>query len=232
MKLAIFDFDGTLSKWYAWIAFIDYLHERGMYPGALYKKQMQLVEEHKQGRLSYDKWADECGDLWTKAFVGVPFSKLSSSASLFFRGFKRNIYGSSYKLVDFVKNSGFTPIIVTVDVYEVMRLVAKELGIEKLYATRLETKRGICTGKSSNLLYRTGGKLKIIKMLSKRYGLTGSIGFGDSMGDRDLLESVELPVALNPSSELRELAKSRKWLVADKLNVVRLVQKELRQKSA
>ena len=230
MKLAIFDFDGTLSRGYIWMAFLDYLNANGLYPDTFYDKQMLLAEENRQGRLGYDEWCDKCGDLWAKAFAGVPHSKVSNSASRFFRSFRKNIYASSYKLVDAIKGAGFTPVIVSAAPYEAIRLGARDPGVGKVYATELETKHGICTGKAANPLYRHGKKLKAIKTLSRKYGLAGSAGFGDSIGDKDLLENVEFPIALNPSPELRKLAKRRRWLIASKSNVASVVLNEIKQK--
>ncbi len=229
-RVSIFDFDGTLSRGFIWVEFIGYLHKKGIYKDEYYEKQMLTLDEYNRGILPYDKWCDEWGLIWTDALAGTRRDEIARNASEFFREFKNNIYTSSYELVRSVKERGFIPIIVSAAPYEILSLAANDLGIERVYATKLEIREGIYTGKVEVNMFSSEAKERIMDELRRNFNMGCSIGFGDSIGDTGMLEDVNIRVTLNPSDELKKLAEDRGWIIASSGNVVEKVSKRLRNK--
>ncbi len=56
MRIALIDLDGTLSEGYISMDFLEYLYRNGAYDVGVYRNQMTLLDEYKQGLLSYDNW--------------------------------------------------------------------------------------------------------------------------------------------------------------------------------
>lgn len=229
-KLCVFDFDGTLSSGFISMGFMDYLHEAGIYSDEYYASQKHIFDQYKKNAMAYDVWCDEWGKLWTGAFMGKPISEVRSAAKTFFNSFRKNIYASSYDLVKLVKSFGYAPILVSVGSYEAISLAAEALGIERIYATRLEVADGICTGRAAMNLYIAGEKGRVIDRLSKEFSLTESIGFGDSISDVEILDKMDMKIALNPSKELRAYAEEHDYMVASYSDVLDKISARLGKK--
>ncbi len=55
-KIAFCNFDGTLSKGYISMGFLDYVYNQKTYSEQYYKKQMDLYSQVKNKEISYDYW--------------------------------------------------------------------------------------------------------------------------------------------------------------------------------
>jgi phosphorylcholine metabolism protein LicD len=67
-KIAVFDFDGSLSKGYISMGFLDFLYEKELYPKSYYKKQQSILKKYKAKKLSYEKWCALWGKYWIEGF--------------------------------------------------------------------------------------------------------------------------------------------------------------------
>jgi len=228
-KIALFDFDGTLSRGYISMSFLAWLKNKKIYSPGFYRKQIKVMEIYKKGKISYEDWCKKWGILWARGLAGKKEKLIKEEAKKFFEKFKKNIYPSSYKLVKLIKSRGYKTIQISTAASELTELSGKHLGIDKTYATKIKVKNGIYCDNLVTDFHLPGGKKRLLKKLfnSGKYNLNTSIAFGDSIHDIGLLEGVRWPVALNPSKELRKIAKKRKWLISDYKNIVKDVEKLL-----
>ncbi|MFH1637187.1 MAG: HAD family phosphatase [Candidatus Woesearchaeota archaeon] len=224
-KIAFLDFDGTLSSGYISMEFLDAVYRKELYSETHYQKQMDMLKELKNGELSYDTWCEKWGEVWAMGLKEVPCLDVEAEAAAFFSGFKRKIYKFSYSLIDLLKEKGYHTAIVSVGASEVISLAASEIGAEDCYSTVLKSNRGYYTGEVLTDIHAPGGKVKTIERILK--SRKRSIAFGDSIGDVGMLEQVEMPVALNPSEELRKEAEARGWSVFTWRNAITGVKKLL-----
>ena len=70
---------------------------------------------------------------------------------------------------------------------------------------------------------RGPSKGKVLESLIKKHNLTnvGSVGYGDTMGDIDMLRLVEHPIAFNPEETLYNIAQQENWeIVVERKNVI------------
>lgn len=229
-RVAFLDFDGTLSRGYISMEFLDYIYRNKAYPDSVYKKQMDAVDRYRTKRISYDNWCKEWGLLWADGLAGQSPDEIEGHANLFFNSFKSNIYSSSYELVSLLKEYGYRTIIVSTGASEVVQQAAAGLGIDEFYATRVRVQNGIYTNRLETDFHRPDGKKKFMaEFISSGVDMRDSLGFGDSIHDRDILENVEMPVALNPSDELKSIARERNWIILNHRNVIGYVRKLLRE---
>ena len=212
-KLAVCDFDGTLSKGYVSMEFLDYLYERKAYSKDSYKEQMRLVELHKQGRLGYDDWCYQWGEVWAQGLKGQSTEKIAEHAASMFMDFKRNIYHVSYDIINHLEQTGYYVVCLSLGAFEVINLAAKELGMHKTYATRLASEKGIYTGKPSTDLHTPLGKEVLLQKIMKEYDPANSIGLADSNTDIGFLKLLEHPIAANPSEKMLAYANHNNWKI-------------------
>jgi HAD superfamily phosphoserine phosphatase-like hydrolase len=227
-KLAIFDLDGTLSRGFVSRGFLEYLNEAGACSEHAYAKQVQNLGLYEQGAVSYETWCAEWGPLWAESLKSRSVKETALHAGLFFEGFKKNIYPESFSLVKELAANDYRCVMLTMAANEVASLVANELGIKEVHATRLEVKSGMYTGSLETSLHVPGGKRQAVLELGMEHDLRSSYGFGDSASDVEVLELVGRPVALNGSEGLRRLAESRGWMILDSSNVTDAIEKDIR----
>ncbi|MBU4456618.1 MAG: HAD hydrolase family protein, partial [Nanoarchaeota archaeon] len=74
-----------------------------------------------------------------------------------------------------------------------------------------------------------GGKRKKIKNISdtKKIPLENCIAMGDSISDIEMLELVGIPIVLNPSLDLFDFTKEKKWTIFKHNNILEEIKKLL-----
>jgi len=226
-RLALLDFDGTLRSGNISIELMSYLRREDLYPTRIYDELSSVMDRRSRGLLSYDDSSIICGELWAKAVKGMRRTDLLGHTADFFKRSKKKIYKSSYELVSLLIKDGYKPIVLSVGAHEIVSMASKELGVSEVYATEVEIKNGVYTGRLKNRLCMPDGKLEIIKRFSKTANLSDSFAFGDSIADSRMLEIAGIPVALNPSRALTLAAKEKGWRILNHKNVVSEVEKML-----
>jgi len=221
-KIAFFDFDGTLSRDYISLDFLDFLLKAKAYPPVLYRQQRNMLKANQKGLLSYGDWCAKWGSVWAEGLAGSQVLKIEKLAKELFKKFKKRIYFSSYELIKVLKKKGYYTLLIGAGAFEVVNLAAKDLGIDEVQATKILVKNGVYTDKLITNFHQPQGKRKFMEGIvkSKKYDLARSVAFGDSIHDLGMLEKVEFPVALNPSKELLTLAQSKGWPLANYNNVI------------
>ena len=219
------DFDGTLSGGYASMEFLDYLFSRDMYSKEKYLKQMELVQGYKNKKVTYDGWIQGWAELWAQGLHGQKEEIIDQAAKDFFKGFEKNIYGSSFEMMKHLKLNNFQLVLVSVGAYEVAALACSNLNMDYTIATKCEKKNGIYTGKLSTNLHFPTGKADAIIKYAKDNGisLSKSYAMGDSIHDASMLEIVGKPITLNASPDLKLVAENKNWPMADYNNVLEYI---------
>jgi len=219
-KLAVLDFDGTLSNGYISMEFLDYLYAKEIYPSELYDQQMEIFEQVKSGDLSYDDWCEQWARLWALGLKGQKVKDITRKAKYFFRSFKKNIYPASYKLIQYLKELDYYVVCLSAGEHELIELATSELGMHDFWASCLSFDQGTMEYNGRDLvhLYRPDAKKRILRsVIFSDEGLTrkGSIGMGDSLSDADFMELLENPIATNPTNGLADHAKANNWPILD-----------------
>lgn len=231
-RYAFFDFDGTLSKNYSGREFLHYLHSVNMYPDGCYQEYLEILEQNKSGKLSYADFVETFGRLWAAALKGKTRKEMVASAKEFFEKHKVNIYPESYKLIKLFKDKNYHTVIVSASPTEIIELFAKSMGIDDVYAVKLEIVDDIYTGKLSTKLNEPGGKEKIMLDFTKEHDMTDSYGFGDSVSDIGMLKYLTHPIALNANPELQKFAEKEGWARLIKDTVVEEIRKRLEHRES
>ena len=94
--------------------------------------------------------------------------------------------------------------------------LAKVLGVPTVFAAKLEELDSVYTGALIPPLPYGRGKCELILAHAQEMNLdlTGSYAYGDSPGDRDILELVGHPLVVNPIRGMARTAQRRGWPTA------------------
>jgi len=220
-KLAIFDFDGTLTTGHLWVGISKHHKAKKINRLNLYTyflshmpfwigSKLKLYEDEKQ-RV---KWGED-----------LPF---------LFKGFTKE---SAHKAFEWVTENYFMPLM-RPDVMEVMKehrkqgykvmilsgmfeelleVVRQRIDADYVVGTRVEVIRNIYSGRIVKPLCFGENKARFLKAYIKQrrlhVDLSQSAAYADSIYDLPVFQLVGNPVATYPDKELYNLALSRKWKI-------------------
>ncbi len=107
--------------------------------------------------------------------------------------------------------------LVTATPVELAQLIAQRLGLTGALGTVAESVDGIYTGALVGELLHGRAKAAAVRAMAAREGLDlrRCTAYSDSINDLPMLSVVGTAVAVNPDSELREVARQRGWQIRD-----------------
>jgi len=127
------------------------------------------------------------------------------------------VYAEALFLIDEHMREGRRVYIVSASPEEVVRPLARYIGVENVVATKAKVdEHGCYTGEVDVYAYGPA-KALAVEAIARTEGISldGSYAYSDSATDEPLLELVGNPVAVNPEKELREIAEQRGWPILD-----------------
>jgi HAD superfamily hydrolase (TIGR01490 family) len=107
--------------------------------------------------------------------------------------------------------------LVTATPVELALIIARRLGLTGALGTVAESEGGIYTGRLVGEVLHGPAKAHAVRALAAREGLTlrRCTAYSDSANDIPMLSAVGTAVAVNPDSELRDIARRRQWEIRD-----------------
>lgn len=125
------------------------------------------------------------------------------------------LFYGAWRLVRAHQNRGHTVVIATSATRMQAQPMARELGIEHVLCTELETEQGVLTGDLAGRTLWGDGKAAAVKEFAKRQRISLKNSYGYANGDEDvaLLDAVGFPHPVNPAPVLVRRAAERGWEV-------------------
>jgi HAD superfamily hydrolase (TIGR01490 family) len=221
IRLAIFDFDGTLTSGHLWKGISEYLRE------------------HKTNRLT----------LYNYLLVHIPFwllararlygeeknrSRWGEAMSVLIKGFSEpqarqafawvsdNYFAALMRpdmlaLMQRHKSEGDKILLLSGMFQEFLEVEGEKLGADYAIGTRLELKNGAYNGKIIKPLCFGENKARLLQEFIRNQhlavDLAGSTAYADSYYDRPVFNLVGNPVAAYPDQKLLKLAIANHWQV-------------------
>lgn len=214
---AFFDLDKTVIARSSALAFTGHLHRAGMLGRpvlvrAAISQLMYVLFGADEGHL--DRTRDAMLALtkgWDRAEVErVVAEALEEVVAPL-------VYAEALFLIDEHMREGRRVFIVSASPEEVVRPLARYIGVDEVVATRARVdSEGRYTGEVE--LYAYGEqKAEAVREIAEREGISldESYAYSDSMTDLPLLELVGNPHAVNPDRELKAIAEERGWPVLE-----------------
>ncbi len=127
------------------------------------------------------------------------------------------VYAEALFLIDEHMREGRQVYIISASPEEVVRPLARYIGVENVIATKAKVDEyGCYTGEVDVYTYGPAKALAVQAVAdAEGISLQGSYAYSDSATDQPLLELVGNPVVVNPERDLREVAEERGWPILD-----------------
>lgn len=210
--LAIFDLDKTIIDTSASLAYRRPMAERGLLNTGEVLKMMAMLGNymfttHSEDSLESTKEALTriIKDRESEPLRQVAQDALQEVITPF-------IYAEARELIEWHREQGHSIAIVTASASIMVQPIAKELGVDHLFATELEEKDGRFTGAVTHF-NKGHAKVERIRELVAEHGydLDESYAYSDAATDIPMLELVGNPVAVNPDRPLKKQATEESW---------------------
>lgn len=226
INLAIFDFDGTLSKGHLWMGIARHHRQKRIKRRALLiyflthiplwlASKVKLYSEEKNRA----KWGEDLSVLFknifveegTKAFEWITDNYMIPLIRSDVLGILKEHQKKQHKIM--ILSGMFT---------DFLNVVAQRLGVDYVVGTGLERVGNkysgrivppLCTGENKAKLLN-----KFIQTEHLNIDFSQSYAYADSIFDVPVFQMVSNPVATYPDNELYNLARERRWKVIGHVN--------------
>ena len=209
---AFFDFDGTLIQGYSANALIAHR-----------ARNLELGPDEfvRTMRAALGGTLDESGfkDLMLqgiRGWVGRTDDELMElGEQLFTQEIAGSLFHGTWRLVRAHQNKGHTVVIATSATRMQVEPMARELGIDHVLCTELETENGVITGGIAGRPPWNEGKRAAVTEFAriKRIPLKNCHAYANGNEDGPFLDAVGFPHPVNPGSELARHSAERGWHV-------------------
>lgn len=213
MEAAFFDLDKTVIAKPSLVAFGRPLYDAGMISRAVIARalwsnflfQRLGADEERMRKFRHSALRITRG--WDQALVSAIVRDALVDV------IEPIVYAEALDLIQEHRRAGRRVFLVSASPEEIVAPLAQFLGVDEAISSRAELDEdGRYTG---NVEFWSYGPYKVeaIMAAAQRYGidLARSYAYSDSMTDIPMLETVGVPVAVNPDRELARVARERGW---------------------
>ena len=195
MKLAIFDFDGTMIRGDSIVSYLFFAKKEGLLSAGrlawaglsacLFRLRLTAAGRAKSAALAFRK--------------GVPAEKLDDLDRAFARELLKKVYQDALSAMNERKRQGDTVILLTASTDHYMRYVAEGLPVDRLICSE--------TDRDGRVLRNMRGSEKVaalneaVSSMPEKPDWSASCAFGDSASDLQLLRLTGHPFLVNPGKK-------------------------------
>lgn len=152
--------------------------------------------------------------LFYASYKGMPLERLRLMGSdAVQKAILPHIYEEARRRIAKAQSMGLVQVLVSASPDFIVQPLAESLGIEHSICNELEYANGFATGKIVPPLLLGEDKARAVARFAReqRIDLLSSYAFADSLQDRQMLETVGFPSAVNAQPGLAEAARERGW---------------------
>nr|WP_245549783.1 HAD-IB family hydrolase [Gordonia effusa] len=215
---AFFDVDNTLVQGASIVHFARGLAAHKYFS---YNDIMQFAWTQAKFRITGRENADDVAEGREKALsfiAGRPTSELVELGEEIYDDFIADkIWAGTRALTQKHLDAGQQVWLVTATPLELAQTIATRLGLTGALGTVAESVDGVFTGRLVGDILHGPGKAHAVRSLAIREGLNlkRCTAYSDSHNDVPMLSLVGTAIAINPDSDLKDVAKVRGWEVYD-----------------
>lgn len=225
MKLAIFDFDGTLFPQQTIPFFMSYYMKEHYPKGPYIKYQMKILSKMMKYKnpliknYGKEQFRREAALRFIQVFDGMDQAILDKFLLDVANKVINNLSETVVREISKCKAEDYCCVLLSGCYTPILESVASAVGVDVVIGTPIETvqsgNKKVCIG---DLDIATGQR-KVQKLLevfrNKDIKWQDSTAYGDSSYDRNILELVGKPVAVRPDEGLQKLAVENSWRIIE-----------------
>ena len=180
VRLIAFDLEGTLVKSVSsWVE----LHKKF----GTWEKGKEYAELFFAGKIDYVEWADLDASLW-KGPTKEEIMEWANSVEYM---------DGARELIEFLRENNFKIAILSSGLMCLARRIARELGVDYVFANELIFENGVVTGKV-NPIVDFQSKGTILRKLKEELRPELTIAVGDGYNDLSMFKEADVSIAINP----------------------------------
>jgi len=221
-KIALFDIDKTIYNGYIILSLAEYQLEKKIISINTFNNILEDANLYKKGLVDYETTIANLLIHWAQGLKDISYNEALRQTKYFLRNRGNRFFPFINPVIKLLKKT-HDIYFVTGEPGFVAEAVTDLYRATDFFASNLEVENGIFTGKVNNFLSKREGKRKAIKEILKNYNIKGSIAFGDSEGDIEILDSVENAVCINPTEGLKKIAEEKGWIIVEPHKIEEIV---------
>jgi phosphoserine phosphatase len=229
IKIAALDVDGTLFPRAIGALLFEELAATGVCRRTFVDQVDEVLRRYRTGALPHAEMTEQATTIYAAAIAGASVADVVAVARAVWRREEARLFPFARELIAILNDAGFTPLLVSASPEEIVALLAASLGQVRFRAAQLETSSGRYTGRTTLMPSLPGQKRRAIDELvgGAELDLAASLAIGNSLGDESMLSLVGRAIAFEPDVSLRQLALERRWILADRHDVLQRVREQV-----
>lgn len=216
MRVAIFDFDGTLYPQETYTVMMNYLKEHPVHSSKykkFYKTLMKPYLAYKMKLYPEGKMKAKSMQIYLNALKDLSQEELEAYFIEMSNGMSKDLNQSVVERLKKHLIDGDHVLVVSGAFTTMLNEVTKEYAVHQVIGTEIPYSNGSLD--TANEIFHIQGirKNMMIDQALDGYDIDweNSTAYGDSISDISVLELVGNPVAVRPENRLRTIAEERKW---------------------
>ena len=216
MRVAIFDFDGTLYPQETFKLMMNYMKNHPIHASKyqpFYRALMTPYLAYKMKLYPENKMKAKSMQLYLNALKDMPQQEVEN----YFKDMSKEMHNElNFTVVDRLKKhlvDGDHVLLVSGAFTVMLNEVTRDLAIHEVIGTQIPMSNGVIDTNTAIYHIQGARKNEMIEQALQGFDIDweNSSAYGDSISDITVLELVGNPVAVRPESRLQAIAEDRKW---------------------
>lgn len=218
MKVAIFDFDGTLSKEETFPLMMEHLKQHkqfGKNYGKFYRSVLPIYLAYKIKLYPKDKMRTQMMQRYLAAFGPIPFTSLKTFFQDIAKTLQDNLNQEVLSCLQQHHRDGIYTILLSGAFKPLLTAVTKDYPFDLIIGTEIPVKdqKLDLSHPIDHIQGQRKNEYLLHALADKSIDWENSFAYGDSYSDLSVLELVGHPVAVTPDKKLQAIAEERKWRI-------------------
>jgi HAD superfamily phosphoserine phosphatase-like hydrolase len=226
-RIALFDIDKTIYNGYLIFPLALYFLKERIVGKDIVDSLNQDLHLYRSKRIDYETSVENLNMHLAKGLKGHDYNSILNATTTFLgTGEGGNFFPFAAPLMELLKKT-HDIFLITGEIQCVGKAVADYFSLHGYVSTELEVEDGLFTGDIGKSLAKREGKKDAVEHILRAYPYRGSLAFGDSEGDMDMLNEVEYAFCINATEGLSDLAQRKGWHIVTPSSVIETVKKAL-----
>ncbi|HJL96298.1 MAG: HAD-IB family hydrolase [Gammaproteobacteria bacterium] len=207
MKLALFDLDDTLLSGDTEGEWVNFMIENSIVKDNSFLEKMSVfTRNYRNGSLDIFEYSN----FLLSPLDGIRTSDIRDKVEEFSNKVVNKLSDdTTYNLLK--RHSSDECVITSGTLSFLVKEISNELGVRHYFGTDAEINNGLYTGKVSGYPNFSDEKVRRVKEWIGYQSFEEIYAYSDSIHDLALLEFSDFPTAVNPDTQLLEVAKKKNW---------------------
>lgn len=218
MKVAIFDFDGTIYKYETYTLMMDHMKHHPTYQAKYKPYYYSIIPPYLGYKLRFYPEAKMKLNL-TQKYLNIFDGRTITEVESYFGEIAEKMNGQFNRLViermKQHRDKGDYVMVVSGAFQPLLEFVLQDLPIDEIIGTEIPVKQNYIDPKTPIDHVQSERKSELIleTLKDKVIDWKDSYAYGDSAADLPVLEMVGNPVAVCPDADLQDIAHQKDWTV-------------------